>query len=611
MAFARDHERALATLELILRHLANPASGDGDGLFDDPQTAGLRATRIAGAVNALLTDPQFNLPVEWFFKLIPFKRQIQAIFTISGYRGTALPLRYMSDGVAGNRTAVEEQSQLLKMLLVMGLEDCSEGMLSVIRQLDPTAAAPLILSLVASSVVARPEAWRAREALIGMGDLLMAAQFNGPHLRLFADAWRLCCDSAHPDRREFKGALNRWRSWRASTSPKIPRRIGASGFLPRPCACSCVVLHSRNARHHRRRLHSDRTHQTRRAGSRPRKQKRVQNQVDPNQWQVYALEVPTEAGPIEVQTLRPRGWLDDSLVGSPQSVWLELEEINTAGAAYLTSVRPSPAIEEGEGCVVLSTFTRGGADDVLELRVEGSDEVLGVTANHPLYSLDRNAFIEAGLLHEGERLRTLEGEVTVISLTPRKGAHRVYNLEVETSHTYHVGESAILAHNIYPSRADGTEQPGSPLLRWATRPREPLHRVTVGSTTIERGRRIAIQRAVLSRLIFYVPWQPEENGHRRGSRNHELGEPWASGLDSPPTTTRVTYGATDGHEGVRCEKRGRFSKTGTHPRLAILPNNEIVAAAGPQSQVVFGSRRRERRAETPDHQSKARAPSRF
>ena len=209
-AFARQHDRALATLEALLSHLDVKATEPGDGLFDEDARVTVQATRVAAAISAMLTDPALQMTPEWYMRLIPFKRQLQAIFDVSGYEGSAMPLRYMSDGVAHVSTPQQEQSQLLKMLIIMGLSDCSEQMLDVVKRIDPTATAPLILGLVASKIAFSPDAWRARETLFGMGERLLDAQLSPNHLPLLTSAWMQCSYAFRPDRHEFKSALNRW-----------------------------------------------------------------------------------------------------------------------------------------------------------------------------------------------------------------------------------------------------------------------------------------------------------------------------------------------------------------------------------------------------------------
>jgi Pretoxin HINT domain len=79
--------------------------------------------------------------------------------------------------------------------------------------------------------------------------------------------------------------------------------------------------------------------------------------------------------------------------------------------------------------------------------LEGQFEPLGVTVNHPVYSEDRRAFVPAGELKIGERLRPMDGGIRVVALFPRPGTHRVYNLEVNAEHAYRISERGLLVHN--------------------------------------------------------------------------------------------------------------------------------------------------------------------
>ena len=72
-------------------------------------------------------------------------------------------------------------------------------------------------------------------------------------------------------------------------------------------------------------------------------------------------------------------------------------------------------------------------------------ETVGVTATHPFWSEDRQAFVPAGELTTGERLRTHSGECNrITSLLPRRGPGEV---EVNGEHVYFVGKSDYLVHN--------------------------------------------------------------------------------------------------------------------------------------------------------------------
>src|SRR5690606_31579827 len=66
---------------------------------------------------------------------------------------------------------------------------------------------------------------------------------------------------------------------------------------------------------------------------------------------------------------------------------------------------------------------------------------------HRFYSLDRQAWVAADELVRGERLRTQTGELILRSVSRLDGAHRVFNIEVETDHEYFVSDARVLTHN--------------------------------------------------------------------------------------------------------------------------------------------------------------------
>ena len=57
------------------------------------------------------------------------------------------------------------------------------------------------------------------------------------------------------------------------------------------------------------------------------------------------------------------------------------------------------------------------SDDVLSVRLSDQPAALGVTAQHPVYSLDRGDFVAAG-----ERLATLAGPTAVLGIQPQHTA---------------------------------------------------------------------------------------------------------------------------------------------------------------------------------------------
>ena len=117
-------------------------------------------------------------------------------------------------------------------------------------------------------------------------------------------------------------------------------------------------------------------------------------------------------------------------------------------------IGPAPPLADGPGQIVTGTFAHSAAN-VINLYVDGLDEPIGTTDNHPFWSEDRQAFVPAGDLKSGERLRTQDGQLLALTASRPRAAAAVFNLEVNTEHVYYVGIQGLLVHNSY-------DAPGAP-----------------------------------------------------------------------------------------------------------------------------------------------------
>jgi len=170
-------------------------------------------------------------------------------------------------------------------------------------------------------------------------------------------------------------------------------------------------------------------------------------------WRVIDLELESAANPGHMAwgtLLRSSSWLQERAIESiGDTVWLEVDELGMSGFGTVRSIRGPPPVTPGPGRVVLGTLTHENSD-VWELALEGTSERLVVTGTHPLYSLDRGAWVRVDALLVGESLVTMDGPRRVESRTRREGTHRVYNLTVEEEHEYLVGVRGVRAHNTCP-----------------------------------------------------------------------------------------------------------------------------------------------------------------
>jgi hypothetical protein len=97
------------------------------------------------------------------------------------------------------------------------------------------------------------------------------------------------------------------------------------------------------------------------------------------------------------------------------------------------------------------------SNDIVNVNLAGQSQPLEVTAGHLLWSLDRDGWVAAGNLSEGERLAGEDGPVVVESVTTDAVSQAVYNLDVETDHRYLVTGEGIVAHNVSPNCVTGTQ----------------------------------------------------------------------------------------------------------------------------------------------------------
>lgn len=154
-------------------------------------------------------------------------------------------------------------------------------------------------------------------------------------------------------------------------------------------------------------------------------------------------------GAFDIELLRSDEWIESTgaKVGATIELWLP--ELGVEGPAVVLDIDNCPTIKHGSGRLVLATIA-SNSDNVLTLHFEGLAQPLESTATHPLFSEDRGTWVSAGDLRVGERLHTLQGAIKVVSIARKPGVHRVFNLEVQTDHVFHVSPVGVLAHNDCP-----------------------------------------------------------------------------------------------------------------------------------------------------------------
>jgi hypothetical protein len=145
---------------------------------------------------------------------------------------------------------------------------------------------------------------------------------------------------------------------------------------------------------------------------------------------------------------------DDAVAGLPteplivgSTIFVDLPEHGISADFTATAILPCPTPNPGDGYLVTTKFIHENAE-ILDLRIEGSDEFIGTTASHPFWSEDRQQFVAAGDLRVGENLLLADDTIRPVESVARRATREtVYNIEVDEEHVFYVGEDGVLVHN--------------------------------------------------------------------------------------------------------------------------------------------------------------------
>ena len=172
---------------------------------------------------------------------------------------------------------------------------------------------------------------------------------------------------------------------------------------------------------------------------------------DQDEWLKISITVErTDGGVVDVELLRPRAWVEANGIQAGQLLPLNIAELQVAGFAHVTAIETCPVIASGDGSVITGRFVTRQVDTIARVAILGADgsiEVLEGTTIHPIWSLDRNDWVELGELQQGEQLLGQAGPATVLSVTILWSPTAVYNIEVHGEHVYEVGALGVMVHN--------------------------------------------------------------------------------------------------------------------------------------------------------------------
>jgi hypothetical protein len=157
-----------------------------------------------------------------------------------------------------------------------------------------------------------------------------------------------------------------------------------------------------------------------------------------------------DGGIVDAELIRPRWWIAHHNIVAGKLLPMNIEELQVRGSAMVTSIEDCPEIAHGEGSVVTAKILTREVNTIARIEILGVDgqiEVLEGTTIHPIWSVDRNDWIQLSELQEGERLQAADGFAMVVSVAIVNTSVPVYNIEVHGEHVYQVGDIGLLVHN--------------------------------------------------------------------------------------------------------------------------------------------------------------------
>ena len=207
--YKRNHSLAFKCLLELLRLINTSGNSFNDsGYFNDKKMAQINATRIASGLVSLLSDTNFKLDWQKYIQLIVHKKDIISIFRVSGYCGSRSSLKYFLHRYEKTKNQKKDNSNLHKMLIIMGLEDHDSQTLTMLMNIDTKISTPYILSLLSSLVILSEKEHIVREKLLAFGSIINRQPIDFDITGIFAVAWMHCSYAVREDKHLFKGHLN-------------------------------------------------------------------------------------------------------------------------------------------------------------------------------------------------------------------------------------------------------------------------------------------------------------------------------------------------------------------------------------------------------------------
>ena len=215
LAYARRHEEAARELLKLLVYL-NATHGHLAGLGQTPSGDSNTderdvyfASRIASAVAALFSDPDFRLSETGFLRFIPLQRLFTKVFGASAFATGDYIINLFNKSGTPEHVVLDDKD-LLKFCLLYSLDSNIQFDLDSLWKKNRRLASGLFLALLSSDLVATGPAHEKREVLLGwMPSRLAEVALDDLPLEILHDVWMYCSYAGRRDKHEIKRALNR------------------------------------------------------------------------------------------------------------------------------------------------------------------------------------------------------------------------------------------------------------------------------------------------------------------------------------------------------------------------------------------------------------------
>lgn len=183
-------------------------------------------------------------------------------------------------------------------------------------------------------------------------------------------------------------------------------------------------------------------------------QQRERDEYEINDTDWYEVAFEELNGSSSCKLALHNDWITNHSYVVDGIVNMNLPEQGISGLFKITSIKhiipqKKPVDEdendEWEFRPVTGLFTHQ-SNDVWKITFDNGT-ALGVTNNHPIYSLSKGDWQHAGHLEIGEEVLALYGNVKVVSKERDLTIQPVYNLEVKDLHNFLVGDVGVVVHN--------------------------------------------------------------------------------------------------------------------------------------------------------------------